>query len=71
MPQDEMLPALLTPTERLVLEAIRDTGSSGPGGDAWAASKGFMERRKGGLTDAGLKALVDDEDARREALGRQ
>jgi hypothetical protein len=53
---DEAFPLMLTPTERLALEAIRDKGSAGPGGDAWAVSKSFFDRRKGGLTDAGREA---------------
>jgi hypothetical protein len=57
------LPALLTPTERLTLELIRDTGVASRDRLAWAKENGYAEavgpaRHK--LTAAGLKALTDN-----------
>jgi hypothetical protein len=59
--------ALLTPTERIILERIRDTGEASRDWLTWAKSKGYVELDRGRkgkhlLTEAGLGALHSDDD---------
>jgi hypothetical protein len=60
---------LLTPTERMTLEAIRDLGHALPGRVEWAMEKGYAEPSGGGrrlrLTQAGEEALASHADQRR------
>jgi hypothetical protein len=78
------MPLLLTPTERVTLEMIRDTGTALETGLAlalrkgWASSKGGRRAKgsNGGkgpyrLTDAGQAALDSDDEARLASLARQ
>jgi hypothetical protein len=66
--------ALLTPTERVTLEAIRDTGVISRERLDWAIGKGYAEladRARHRLTKAGLEALASDADQRMEDARRQ
>jgi len=54
---------LLTSTERVVLERIRDRGTAGDIADAWAIEKGWAERSATSvkLTASGTGILRSDE----------
>ena len=60
--------ALLTPTERVTLEMIRDLGHAPPARVEWATEKGYAEpvgkERQHRLTEAGFGALVSDAEVR-------
>jgi hypothetical protein len=61
---------LLTPTERVTLEAIRDTGIVSGERLAWTMEKGYAEvagRFRYRLTKAGLEALASDDEQRMDA----
>jgi hypothetical protein len=62
---------LLTPTERVTLEMIRDKGTTGSAErNSWALLKGYAEPDEGAkgkhkLTEAGTAALASHADQRR------
>lgn len=65
---------LLTPTERLRLELIRDRDTAGTWeGNIWAIGKGWAERagKTLKLTEPGIKALQSDDDDQMAARGAQ
>jgi hypothetical protein len=59
---------LLTPTERVTLEMIRDLHHAPPARVDWAIEKGYAMATGRGkqlrLTDAGVKALKSDAEQR-------
>jgi hypothetical protein len=61
---------LLTPTERLTLEIIRDLHHAPPERVEWALGKGYAEpvgkQKQLRLTEAGVEALKSDADQRME-----
>jgi hypothetical protein len=60
---------LLTPTERVTLEMIRDTELASGSRLAWALEKGYAEavtKTRHKLTDAGATALASDDKQRME-----
>lgn len=64
---------LLTPSERIRLELIRDKGSAGKDADAAAIAKGWAARKGKALvlTDAGREALLSDAADRFSARSAQ